>query len=186
MAENANVNEDIEQALARFEEFAAAMNIELSEAEIEAKRRELEAAATGNEVALYAADGMPEVESWDQVARLDAGDVLVVDDYVKLDDKKLLVNVPFFINRWFNGEGDMGPFVVARCITSRPIITPAGETSKVIITDGSTGIFQQLRKVALRTERTGALIVRNGLRRSEYTTEDENGNMIQAETFYLT
>jgi len=184
MAEK-DLEQEIEQEVNRFVETMAALNLTLSEDEIEAKRRELTASATGTEMVAYDTDAGPAVETWDQVAQLQAGEVLVVDDFVKLDDKSKLINVPFFIRKWWNADGEMGEFAVLQCVTSRPVRTDTGETSKVILTDGSTGIFRQLREVTLRTGKTTALMVRNGLRVSQYTADTNEGPKL-AETYYLT
>jgi hypothetical protein len=132
--------------------------------------------------------GTHEIESFEEVREMvesDPSSVLVVDDYQKLDDKSQLINVPFFVNRWWFAEGDMGTFAVLRCVTSRKVLTAAGETDKVVISDGSTGIYAQLRKITQKTGKTAALVVRHGLRVSQYTADTDTGPK-QAETFYLT
>lgn len=181
------LDREIEQAVNSYVEWAAGLNITLTEDEIETKRNEIRRSMGGTDSALVTA-GTREIESFDEVAELlqsAPGEVLVIDDYQKLDDKSQLINVPFFINRWWFAEGDMGEFAVLRCVTSRPVRTPAGETDKVVVSDGSTGIFRQLREVTKKTERTAALMVRNGLRVSQYTAETESGPKM-AETYYLT
>jgi len=179
---------DINDAVNAYVEWAAGLNITLSEDEIEAKRAELTREMGGETSTALASAGTREIESFEEVAELLAdpsADVLVVDDYQKLDDKSQLINVPFFINRWWFTEGDMGEFAVLRCITSRPVRTGAGETTKVVISDGSTGIHDQLKKVTLKTQKTAALMVRHGLRVSQYTADTDSGPKM-AETFYLT
>lgn len=179
------IERDVNNALNTFVESMSGLGITLTEDEIEAKRQELTAIATGSEMVPYDTDAGPAIETWDQVAQLTAGDVLVVDDFVKLDDKSKLINVPFFVKKWWNTDGEMGEFAVLQCITSRPVRTDTGETSKVILTDGSTGIYRQLREVTMRTGKTTALMVRNGLRVSQYTADTESGPKM-AETYYLT
>lgn len=183
-----DLERDIETAVDQYVEWASGLNITLSEDEIEAKRNELRREMGAETSTALATAGAREIESFEEVAELLAdpsADVLVVDDYQKLDDKSQLVNVPFFINRWWFTEGDMGEFAVLRCITSRPVRTGAGDTTKVVVSDGSTGIFKQLREVTKKTQKTAALMVRHGLRVSQYTADTESGPKM-AETFYLT
>lgn len=187
MAEN-KVEAEVEEAVNQYVEWAAGLNISLSEDEIDEKRRELLKAAGATPSTELVSAGAREVESFDEVAELlstEPGQVLIVDDYMKLDDKSLLINVPFFINRWWFTEGDMGDFAVMRCVLSRKVHTPAGETDKVVLSDGSTGIMAQLKKVTLKTGKTASLMVRHGLRVSQYTADTETGPK-QAETYYLT
>jgi len=177
---------DVEKALEQFQSSMTGLGITLTEEEVEAKRRELEAVESGDS-SLVLGDDDPGsmIESWDQVSQLPADAVVIVDDFVKLDDKSRLINVPFFARKWWFTEGDMGEFAVVQCVLSRPIMTPTGETSKVIVTDGSTGIHSQLRETTKRTGKTTGLLVRNGLRVSQYTADTEEGPK-NAETFYLT
>lgn len=87
-------------------------------------------------------------------------------------EKARLVGVPFYVLEWAFNLGDMGEFV------SMAVVTEADE--KLIVNDGSTGICQQMEAVTLtRTSRgqsydeaTHGLLVRGGLRRSDYDTVD--------------
>ena len=89
-------------------------------------------------------------------------------------DKGQLCDVPFMALEWSFNEGDQGTFV------SLAIVTEAGQ--KLILNDGSTGILAQMIEVtrdrmaagATLDEATHGLLVRNGLRKSEYPT-DETG-----------
>lgn len=51
--------------------------------------------------------------------------------------------------------------------------------------DGGTGVCQQLLDFTQRTGQRGGLFVPHGLHRSEYDTEDANGNPISGITYYL-
>ena len=180
-----DLDRDIEDAVNAYVEWAAGLNITLTEDEIDAKRNELRREMGAAELVPVDA-GAREIESWDEVQELLAsGDAAVIDDYQKLDNKHALVNQPFVINRFWFTEGDMGEFVVARCLLRDKVQTPAGETDKIILTDGSTGIFKQLREVAKKTQRTTNIVVRHGLRVSQYTADTDSGPKM-AETFYLT
>jgi hypothetical protein len=72
-----------------------------------------------------------------------------------------------------------------RCIASRPVMTPSGATQRLVLSDGSAGIYRQLRETTQRTGKTTSMVVVNGLRVSQYTVEVEGGSQ-PAETFYLT
>lgn len=90
------------------------------------------------------------------------------------DEKIRLVGVPFGILEWRFNMGDQGEFVSCVVMTE--------EGAKYVINDGSTGIYEQLRKVTdSRVERgadeyqsTHGLLVKRGLRKSDYDT-DETG-----------
>lgn len=97
------------------------------------------------------------------------------DGFTLLDDKSALLNVPFLALQWTFAAGDFGPdseFVVMRVLTSNG--------DKFIITDGGTGLYQQVRDYYDRTGSDGGLLVRRGLRKSEY--DNEHGHGV---TFYL-
>lgn len=180
-------SKDVESQIEIYRNTMANLNITLTEEEVEAERQRLEAIELGDtSLALVGDDAAANVESWDQVGQLPADGVGVVNDFVKLDDKSKLINVPFFARKWWFTDGDMGEFAVVQCVTERPIRTDSGETSKIIITDGSTGVFRQLREYTTRTKgKTSGLLVRNGLRVSQYTADTEDGPKL-AETYYLT
>lgn len=186
---------DIDAELESYQQAMAALNINLTTEELEAKRLELKAAMTGDTSALVATGGV-EAQSWADVQALvetPGTDALVIDDYQKLEDKSQLVNVPFWVNKWWFTDSEMldpetqepRQFAVLQCIISRSIMTPAGPAQKIILTDGSTGIYRQLRETTARTRRNSRLMVRNGLRVSQYSIELEGGSQ-PAETYYLT
>jgi hypothetical protein len=92
------------------------------------------------------------------------------DGFRLLDNKDRLVDTPFVAVAWTFPEGDYTDadgekqrFCVMRCVTDR------GE--KYILVDGSPhGICGQMRDFSERTRRTSGLLVKGGLRRSEYET----------------
>lgn len=98
-------------------------------------------------------------------------------------DKASLIGQAFVILEWRFHKGDFGVFVSAAAVTE--------DGRKVVINDGSTGICQQLLDVTDQRETRGApnpqanLIVRNGIRASDYTYTDDKGNEIPATTYYL-
>lgn len=84
------------------------------------------------------------------------------------DDKARLVNVPFIILTYTFNDGDYGEFATMMVITS-----PNGD--RLIVNDGSTGIFSQLLDIMKTTNRTGGIFIERGLRVSEYATCSECG-----------
>lgn len=104
-------------------------------------------------------------------------------DVLSTDDKTRLEGIPLVIISWrfvVTDVGDSGEFVSAMLVTERG--------DKYIVNDGSTGIYRQLREYTDTTGKTGALLVRRGLRRSDYETEIEvNGKKktIEGTTYYL-
>lgn len=117
------------------------------------------------------------------------GGVDSVDDYGTgfeiLKDKNRLIDNPFAIAEWrFSPSKQYGGEFV-----SALVVTKAGE--KLILNDGGTGICDQLRTITDRRISAGrrnpqtGLLVSRGLRRSDYTYEDEKGAQIEASTYYL-
>jgi hypothetical protein len=189
------VNAQVAELIDEYRSWAIGINLTLTKEEIAAKEAEFRANITGDSTALVTA-GNREAESWDDVAALveeRPEEVTILDDYLKLDNKKALLDVPFWINRWWFTDGDQidpdsgepRQFAVLRVLVSKEIRTESGDTNKVVVTDGSTGIYQQLRKITQKTGKTGSMMVRHGLRVSQYTAATAEGPK-QAETFYLT
>lgn len=89
-----------------------------------------------------------------------------------VEDKDTLCGVPFIIVRWKFHEGNFGPYVAALIITET--------NEKLVITDGSSGVYAQLRALTDDTNRTEGLMASRGLRRSDY---EVNGRA--ARTYYL-
>jgi hypothetical protein len=93
------------------------------------------------------------------------------------DDKGQLVKVPCMFLDWNFSLGDFGEFVSAH------VISKTG--AKFIVNDGSTGIYQQLRDYTNEhAGRQGGLFAPRGLRRSDYTYDDD-GKQTPATTFYI-
>ena len=101
-------------------------------------------------------------------------------------NKDRLIDTDLVIVEWrFNVSevGSEGAFV------SAAVVTKNGE--KWILNDGGSGIYQQLRMVTDQRNRAGhahpqaALMVKNGLTKSEYTYEGEKGKRTPAVTYYL-
>lgn len=100
------------------------------------------------------------------------------------DEKARLVGVPFIILSVDFAQGNNGPYA------STMIVTKEGE--RLILNDGSTGIYAQLDEWCVKSSRVGGLMVA-GLRRSEYKRSDpeamrvkaESGTVLRGVTFYL-
>lgn len=94
------------------------------------------------------------------------------------NEKDRLIGVECMFLSWrFNPGKFADEFVTAL------IVTRAGE--KYLMNDGSSGICKQLQQVTETTGREGGMYVRNGLSRSDYEYEDENGEMKPASTYYI-
>lgn len=141
----------------------------------------------------YKPDTLRSITTWDQaleaamqafgqpvaVAHEELGDGFAV---LPTDKKDRLIGVPLFLMEWRFADGDNGRFVSIRAVAQNE---DAPGVRKYIINDGSTGICQQLAEYQEQTGRTGGLMVRNGLRRSDYTYTNDNGEDKAASTFYL-
>lgn len=100
-----------------------------------------------------------------------------------LKDKGNLIGVELMCLSWQFNKGENGAFVSVNVLAKMP-----GNSSpaKLVLNDGSTGIYAQLKKYTDRSGRTAGMYVKNGLTRSDYTYEDEKtGETKQATTFYL-
>lgn len=132
-------------------------------------------------------DALAEISSFDDAANLlrelygESG-VLVAsevmgDGFAMVSNKDLLLGVGFIIISWSITMGDHGEFVAAKIVTV--------DNKKLILTDGSTGIHQQLSDYSAKSGRYGGMYVKNGLRKSDYTYTDETGAEKPATTYYL-
>ena len=132
-------------------------------------------------------------EEWIATTGLDAADLeFQGSPYNLLTDKGILINRPFGIRAWKFSLGNFGPFVIAYCVA-------ADSNEMFILTDGSTGIYRQLEEVTEKRENfnhpspQAGLVIRNGLRVSEYGLTEENvvvklndpASVRVAKTYYL-
>jgi hypothetical protein len=98
------------------------------------------------------------------------------------EEKERMVGIPLVLMHWKFSESDYqrpdtdSYFVIVRC-AAKHRNAPMG---KYVITDGGTGLARQLLEYTQRTGRQGGLVLRKGLLRSDYDTE--NG---PATTMYL-
>lgn len=101
--------------------------------------------------------------------------------FIMLDNKDRLCDVPFLILSVSFPEGDyrnpdtgeMSHFAVVR------LVTQTGD--RFVVTDGGHGIYSQLDEFVVRSGRTGGILVKGGLRKSEYD-HPEHGRSV---TYYL-
>lgn len=110
-----------------------------------------------------------------------ASDVLG-DGFTLCENKDQLIGVPCAFVSWADSVGDFGPYVVARVVTQ--------DGRKLVIVDGSTGIYSQLVAFTERFGRSGGLVSKNGLRRSDYEYDDvdkQTGETVKrpASTYYV-
>jgi hypothetical protein len=138
----------------------------------------------------YQSDELRQINSFDDAIALiqlqqeaipDAKD-LIGDGFelVATNDKGRLIGIPFVVLDWsFSPSTD---FEGREFVTVR-IVTESG--AKLILNDGSTGVYAQLRSITDTHEFNPAFRVRKGLRVSEYEYENPNGTKARARTFYL-
>jgi len=108
--------------------------------------------------------------------------VLVADEVLGngfrlLENKDGLLGTPMLLVSWDFHTGDHGEFCTVHLVTE--------ENKKYVINDGSSGICAQLRSLTSSKNQYGGMLVRNGLRRSDYEFEDDNGQKKPAKTYYL-
>lgn len=133
------------------------------------------ASITNMDQALAALGSVTDIEDWNDYGT----------GFDILDNKDRIVGVPFVILEWrFTESKQYGQtFVSAVCVDEKD--------NKFIVNDGSTGIYSQLRMVTdkrlseKRAYPQTGLVCRKGLRKSEYTVENEDGKNIEAATYYL-
>lgn len=95
-------------------------------------------------------------------------------------DKFTLVKVPFVIlDHTFRTDKDTGrEYMTIRIVT--------GDGRKLVVNDGSVGLFAQGKTIAAkRTNGLAGLVVKEGLTGGEYTTTLPNGEVVKASTFYF-
>lgn len=119
--------------------------------------------------------------SFDDIAgqSIDSTEALGTDQFGPiLSDKMVLVGLPFVIVKWNFYQGDVGEFVSAWVLTKT--------NDRLIMNDGSTGIYAQLRALTDATGQDSGLICRHGLRVSEYDWTKPDGTVGgRAKTFYI-
>jgi hypothetical protein len=103
---------------------------------------------------------------------------------IKAEGKRNLVGRDTVLLEWkfrTDEEGTGNEFVVVRAVYK----DNRNNVHRVIFTDGSTGICDQLRNFSRNTGRYGNLRVINGLVASDYTVTGDDGQKKGATTFYI-
>lgn len=137
-----------------------------SKSEIVAKAIDWQTVSTWQEAA--AALGQPVLEGSDVFG----------DGASFIKDKAKLVGVPFLILEWHYVTDEE----TQRQYVNLHIMNEQGQRAR--FNDGSTGIYAQVVDAEARGAQA-PIVVRNGLRRSDYVTEVD-GKKQSATTFYLT
>lgn len=106
-------------------------------------------------------------------------DEVLGNGFTVISDKNVLVGVPMILLEWRFNDGDQGKFVSVSAVAR----TELG-MKKVIVNDGSTGIMAQLSAYTNKTGKDGGLVVKKGLRRSDYVADTPEGPK-NATTYYL-
>ncbi len=126
-----------------------------------------------------------EIQSWDDalaLARQAYGTVLNIHEtelgdgfrVANEEDERRLIGVPLMLLEWRWNDGDFGEFVSIVAVAQGA----DGQATKWILNDGSTGIREQVRDFETKYGRNGGLMVRQGLRVSDYTTDLDTGKPI--------
>jgi len=113
------------------------------------------------------------------VAVREVGDL--IGDGFSLEDKSALVNVAFVIVSFSFAKGEYGEdFAVVRAVTA--------DNRKIVFTDGSTGVREQVRRLGTKgiNPNAAGVLVKRGLTVSEYEYTDDKGKVTPAKTYYLT
>lgn len=129
---------------------------------------------------VFADADLADVDSWETAMSFVEGafgDVVTAADVLgsgfrmaSEDDMLRLQGVPLILMQWMFYAGDFGKDFVAINAVQRH---DNGSITKWILTDGGTGICQQLAELTKRTGRTGGLGVAKGLRVSNYYIDRE-------------
>lgn len=162
------------------------------------------ARAMGAEIehrSLFSNDELAAVETWDDIINLvadkvdvDFADKVLGDGFsvIPTEDKEELVGVPMLLIDWRFISGDMGDFVSIRAAARMENANSEHALRKIIINDGSTGIMRQLRDFTSKTGKAAGMVVKRGLRISDYEvdqidpkTGQPTGRKIPARTYYL-
>lgn len=104
------------------------------------------------------------------------------DGFVRVEKESLVGHKMVILDTVFvdkdPAQGKIGNYVVVRLIDLTDGV-------KKVISDGSTGIFEQLTSIVRKTKRRGGFGLPNGLRYSDYTYTDKDGDQVPARTYYL-
>lgn len=119
---------------------------------------------------------MKDVYGVDNVVTADS---LIGDGFRLLKNKDLVCDVALAIVKWDFKPGKFADDFVIMWVVTR-------DNAKYIVTDGGSGVCQQLWEITNNTGRKGGLVCANGLVRSDYEYTDETtGEVTPAITYYI-
>lgn len=122
----------------------------------------------------------------DGTSTQDGGDVFVASPYTVINkDKDMLLSKPFILRNVSLSKDDdtEQEYIVGHLVTK--------DNELYVMTDGSTGIKDQLVKLINKRKSDGhptpnqGIVIPNGLRKSEYFHVGEDGKKQPATTYYL-
>jgi hypothetical protein len=142
----------------------------------------------------YSSEELIAITTWEDIAHVidshgievQFADQVLGDGFSVLstDEKMTLIGRPMMLLEWRFNDGQQGEFVSCRAVVKTGDLPQ--DIKKIIINDGSTGIRDQLKKFTGMTGKRSGLLIRRGLRVSEYTYEDDKtGEKRPAKTFYI-
>lgn len=94
-------------------------------------------------------------------------------DVLNKEKKDSLIGEPFIITNIRVNVGNFGPFVTLTAVTK--------DDRSVIINDGSTGIAAQMLGLVQKFGTDKNILVKNGLRKSEYYVDKDTGRVVGKE-----
>ncbi|SRR5258708_463556 len=105
---------------------------------------------------------------------------------VPTKEQSKLEGVPFVIVDIAERAGDFGPYYSLQVRLRNPIVIDGTETDRVVINDGSTGIYEQLSSMLDNGQAPQVpYFVSHGLNASHYKYKADDGTEKPATTFYL-
>lgn len=132
----------------------------------------------------FSSEELSGITSWDDalaLAQREYKTIVVADEVIgdgfkvaDESDKNGLIGVPLFLLEWAFRAGDFGDYVSIRAIEQNS----NGTTTKWILNDGGTGICRDLKDFSKKTGRFGGLLVRNGLRVSNFMVDSETNEVL--------
>ena len=124
-------------------------------------------------------------ETWEDVVAAAGGEIIEFEGSPwEVVDKDVLIGVPFLIcDVRIYASKQYGNNVAAICVMTK-------DNDRLIINDGSTGIYQQVLHMLRTTKRKSGIMCPNGLRKSTYKVTVVDGmndteKEIEASTFYV-
>jgi len=122
--------------------------------------------------ALFASHGIKVVDAADEIG--DGFILLDNDDKPKFEGREMLILSWHFAEGDFKREdGTKSEFVAVRFVSPEP----TGGMGKYVLTDGGTGIYEQLKGYTVRSGVASGMFLKKGLRVSRYANEYSDDNV---------